>query len=471
VRQFGDEKPKEECGIFGIYAPNQAVARLTYFGLYALQHRGQESAGIAVSDGHNIDVHKGMGLVSEVFSDRIIDGLQGKMAIGHVRYSTTGSSLLANAQPLVVYYQKGMMALAHNGNLTNAVELREELGKDGAVFQTTVDSEVVINLIARYRRGELEDALMKTMIDLRGAYCLIIMAEDKIIGVRDPYGIRPLCVGKLEDNYCLASESCALDTIGAEFIRDVEPGEIVTIDNKGLHSRQGLPKAQRTAVCAFEYIYLARPDSTIDGINVLESRRRMGEELADEFPIEADVVIPVPDSGTSAALGYAAKMGIPFEQGFLKNRYVGRTFIQPTQEMRELSVKIKLNANKSVLVGKRVVMIDDSIVRGTTSSRLVEMVRKAGATEVHMLISSPPISCSCYYGIDTAERDKLIANNMDVEGIARFIGADSLHYLSEEGLMRALGQKQSCLACFNGDYPIEIPNGSLSKYEFEAMAK
>jgi amidophosphoribosyltransferase len=471
VREFGNEKPKEECGIFGIYAPDQAVARLTYFSLYALQHRGQESAGIAVSDGHNIEVHKGMGLVPEVFNDRIIDGLQGKMAIGHVRYSTTGSSLLANAQPLVVYYQKGMMALAHNGNLTNAVELREELGKDGAVFQTTVDSEVVINLIARYRRGELEDALVKTMLDLRGAYCLIIMAEDKIIGVRDPNGFRPLCIGKLEDNFCLASESCALDTIGAEFIRDVEPGEIVTIDKNGLHSRQGLPKAQRGAVCAFEYIYLARPDSTIDGINVLESRRRMGEELANEFPVEADIVIPVPDSGTSAALGYAAKLGIPFEQGFLKNRYVGRTFIQPTQEMRELSVKIKLNANKSVLEGKRVVMIDDSIVRGTTSSRLVDMVRKAGATEVHMLISSPPILHSCYYGIDTDQRDQLIANKLNVEGIARFIGADSLHYLSEEGLMRALGRKQSCLACFNGDYPIEIPNGSLSKYEFEAIAK
>ncbi|MHB8126985.1 MAG: amidophosphoribosyltransferase [Desulfitobacteriaceae bacterium] len=469
MRQLGDDKPKDECGVFGIYAPNQEVARLTYYGLYALQHRGQESAGIAVSDGHNIDVHKGMGLVSEVFSDRIIQQLQGKMAIGHVRYSTTGSSLVTNAQPLVVYYQKGMMALAHNGNLTNAVELREELGKDGAVFQTTVDSEVVINLIARYRRGKLEDALTKTMIDLRGAYCLIIMAEDKLFGVRDPHGVHPLCVGMVGDSYCLASESCALDTIGAEFVRDVEPGEIVTIDEEGLHSHQGLPKARGGAACAFEYIYLARPDSTLDGLNVLESRRRMGEELAMECPIEADMVIPVPDSGTTAALGYAMKLGIPFEQGFLKNRYVGRTFIQPTQEMREVSVRIKLNANKSVLQGKRVIMIDDSIVRGTTSSKLVEMVRKAGATEVHLLISSPPVLHSCYYGIDTAEREKLIATQLDLEGIRRFVGANSLHYLSEEGVMRALGQKQACLACFNGNYPIEIPNGALSKYEFEAQ--
>lgn len=469
MRQHGDEKPKEECGVFGIYAPDQPVARLTYFGLYALQHRGQESAGIAVSDGRNIEVHKGMGLASEVFSNRIIEHLQGKMAIGHVRYSTTGSSLLANAQPLVVYYQKGMMALGHNGNLTNAVELREELGKDGAVFQTTVDSEVIINLIARYRRGELEDAITKTMIDLKGAYCLVIMAEGKLFGVRDPHGFHPLCVGKLGDNYCLASESCALDTIGAEFVRDVEPGEIVTIDKDGLHVRQGLPKARDSAICAFEYIYLARPDSTLDGLNVLESRRRMGEELADEFPLDVDLVIPVPDSGMTAALGYAQKLDLPFEQGFLKNRYVGRTFIQPTQEMREASVRIKLNTNKSVLAGKRVVMIDDSIVRGTTSSKLVEMVRKAGATEVHMLISSPPICYPCYYGIDTAQREKLIANQLDLEGIRRFIGADSLHYLSEEGLMRALGRKPSCLACFNGSYPVEIPDGSFSKYEFEAL--
>ena len=306
-----DDKLKEECGVFGIFAPGQNVTRLTYYGLYALQHRGQESAGIAVSDGRNIIVHKGMGLVSEVFSDRIIDNLGGKMAIGHVRYSTTGSSLLANAQPLVVHYQQGMMALAHNGNLTNDAELREELGKGGAVFQTTVDSEVIINLIARYRRGTLEDAVTKTMIDIKGAYALVILAEDKLMGVRDPYGVRPLCIGRLGDHYCLASESCALDTIGAEFVRDVEPGEIITIDQDGLHSRRGLPPVQ-PAGCSFEYIYFARPDSTLDGLNVTECRRRMGMELAQECPIEADIVVPVPDSGTAAALGYATSSGIPF---------------------------------------------------------------------------------------------------------------------------------------------------------------
>ena len=463
---FYDDKLKEECGVFGIFAPGLNVARLTYYGLYALQHRGQESAGIAVYNGRNIDLHKGMGLVSEVFSDRIIDSLNGKMAIGHVRYSTTGSSLLANAQPLVVHYQQGMMALAHNGNLTNDAELREELGKGGAVFQTTVDSEVIINLIARYRRGTLEDAVTKTMIDIKGAYALVILAEDKLVGVRDPYGVRPLCVGRLGDSYCLASESCALDTIGAEFVRDVEPGEIVTIDEEGLHSRRGLPQVQ-PAGCSFEYIYFARPDSVLDELDVTESRRRMGKELAKECPLEADLVVPVPDSGTSAALGYATSSGIPFEQGLLKNRYVGRTFIQPSQEMREIAVRLKLNPNKRVLRGKRVILVDDSIVRGTTSLKLVEMVRHAGAQEVHLLISSPPVLYPCYYGIDTAEREKLIATQLDVGGIRKFVGADSLHYLSQEGLSRALGGKPTCLACFNGQYPVPVPLGQ-DKLHYEA---
>lgn len=464
--EFGDDKPKEECGVFGIYAPEQEIARLTYYGLYALQHRGQESAGIAVSDGRSITVHKGMGLVSEVFSDSIVDRLKGKMAIGHVRYSTTGSSLLANAQPLVVHYQKGMMALAHNGNLTNALELREELGKNGAVFQTTVDSEVIINLITRYRRDSLEDALVKTMMDLRGAYALVILAEDKLFGLRDPHGVRPLCIGRIGERYCLASESCALDTIGADFIRDVEPGEIVTIDEEGLHSRLGLTKTDRSS-CAFEYIYFARPDSTMDQLNVAESRRQMGIELARECPIEADIVIAVPDSGTASALGYATALGIPFGEGLIKNRYVGRTFIQPTQAMREVGVRLKLNANASVLKDKRVIMIDDSIVRGTTSCKLVDMVKKAGAKEVHFLISSPPVAYPCYYGIDTAEREKLIANQLDVEGIRKYIGADSLHYISEEALLRALGRDTVCLACFNGTYPIPVSNLIRSKNDFE----
>jgi len=466
VFEFGEDKPKEECGVFGIYAPDQEVARLTYYGLYALQHRGQESAGIAVSDGRSISLHKGMGLVSEVFSDSVVDRLKGKMAIGHVRYSTTGSSLVANAQPLVVHYQKGMMALAHNGNLTNAMELREELGKNGAVFQTTIDSEVIINLITRYRRDSLEDALVKTMMDLRGAYALVILAEDKLFGLRDAHGVRPLCIGRIGDRYCLASESCALDTIGAEFIRDVEPGEIVVIDEEGLHSRQALNKIARSS-CAFEYIYFARPDSTIDQLNVSASRRQMGIELARECPIEADVVIAVPDSGTASALGYATALGIPFGEGLIKNRYVGRTFIQPTQAMREVGVRLKLNANTSVLKDKRVVMIDDSIVRGTTSCKLVDMVKKAGAKEVHFLISSPPVAYPCYYGIDTAEREKLIANQLDVEGIREYIGADSLHYISEEGLLRALGTDAVCLACFNGSYPIPISNLNWGKNDFE----
>jgi len=464
-----DDKLQEECGIFGIYAPELDVARLTYYGLYALQHRGQESAGIAVSDGLSIAVHKGMGLVSEVFSDESVTALQGKMAIGHVRYSTTGSSLVANAQPLVVHYQKGMMALAHNGNLTNAAELREELGKDGAVFQTTVDSEVIINLIARYRRGSLEDAVTKTMIDLRGAYALVILAEDKLIGARDPFGIRPLCIGQLGERYLFASESCALDGIGAKLIRDVEPGEIVTIDEEGLHSRQGTP-SPRKAGCAFEYIYFARPDSTIDKINVSEARRKMGIELARECPLEADIVIPVPDSGRAAALGYSHTLGIPFEEGLIKNRYIGRTFIQPTQEMREMAVRLKLNVNTSVLRGKRVVMVDDSIVRGTTSSRLVGMLRQAGAQEVHLLISSPPVLYPCFYGIDTAEREKLIATRLDVDNIRQHVGADSLHYLSSEGLMKALGNEPVCLACFNGDYPVEVPS-KRGKYDFEQKGR
>ncbi|NMA68514.1 MAG: amidophosphoribosyltransferase, partial [Desulfitobacterium sp.] len=399
MRELWEDKPKEECGVFAIYAPEQEVARLTYFGLYALQHRGQESAGIAVFNGKNIEVHKGMGLVMEVFSEEILQKLQGKMAIGHVRYSTSGSSLQANAQPLVVHYQKGMMALAHNGNIINARELREELTQEGAVFQTTVDTEVIVQLIAKYSRSTIQDALIKTMLDIKGAYTIVLASENKIIGVRDPYGIRPLCIGKIEGRYCLASESCALDTIGAEFVRDVEPGEIITIDEEGLHSRQGLPK-EKTALCAFEYIYFARPDSTIDTVNVTESRLRMGIELAKECPIDADIVIPVPDSGTSAALGYAQESGIPFAQGLLKNRYVGRTFIKPNQDMREVAVRIKLNANAQVIKGKRVIMVDDSIVRGTTSSRIVEMLRKVGAKEVHVLICSPPVLYSCFYGID-----------------------------------------------------------------------
>ncbi|MDR1322732.1 MAG: amidophosphoribosyltransferase [Gracilibacteraceae bacterium] len=456
---MNSDKPREECGVFGIYAPEQDTARLTYFGLYALQHRGQESAGIAVSDGRRINVHKAMGLVAEVFADdALITGLRGKMALGHVRYSTTGSSLLANAQPLVVHFQHGMMALAHNGNLTNATSLKEELCRRGVVFHSTTDSEIILNLIAGYKRHNLEDAVIKTMMDIRGAYAILVMGDGKIIGARDPHGIRPLCIGVLEGRYCFASESCALDVIGAEFVRDVRPGEVATISAEGLSSLQSMSGSE-TAHCSFEYIYLARPDSTMDKVNVWESRFRMGRQLALEYPLEADLVIPVPDSGTPAALGYAQTTGRHFAEGLMKNRYVGRTFIQPTQEMRENSVRIKLNGNERVLRGKNVVMVDDSIVRGTTSLKLIQLVRHCGAREVHMLISSPPVRHSCYYGIDTAERERLIANNMDVEGIRRFIGADSLYYLSEAGLRAALRDRDYCMACFTGVYPVAPPRG------------
>ncbi|MDR0433968.1 MAG: amidophosphoribosyltransferase [Gracilibacteraceae bacterium] len=465
-----NDKPREECGVFGVYAPEQDTARLTYFGLYALQHRGQESAGIAVSDGRNIKVHKAMGLVAEVFADdALISGLRGKMAVGHVRYSTTGSSLLANAQPLVVHFQHGMMALAHNGNLTNAARLRDELCQRGVVFHSTTDSEIILNLIAGYKRDGLEDAVIKTMMDIRGAYALLVMGDGKIIGARDPYGIRPLCVGVLEGRYCFASESCALDVIGAEFVRDLRPGEVATISADGLSFRQG-PVGGETAHCSFEYIYLARPDSTMDEINVWESRFRMGRQLAREYPLEADLVIPVPDSGTPAALGYAQVTGRHFAEGLMKNRYVGRTFIQPTQEMRENSVRIKLNGNERILRGKSVVMVDDSLVRGTTSLKLIQLVRHCGAREVHMLIGSPPVRHSCYYGIDTAERERLIANQMDVDGIRRFIGADSLYYLSEAGLRAALRNRDYCTACFSGRYP-DPPPGEQSKNDLENIYK
>lgn len=467
---FTDEL-KEECGIFGIYAPGIDVARLTYYGLYALQHRGQESAGIAVTDGQGIRLHKNMGLVPEVFTEDILARLTGNMAVGHVRYSTTGSSLVVNAQPLVCYYAKGMIALAHNGNLTNAAELRSSLAANGSVFQTTNDSEVVVNLIARYNQNKIEDAILKCMLDIKGAYSLVVMTENKLIGVRDPYGVRPLCIGKMGGAYILASESCALDTVGAEFIRDVEPGEVVTIDENGISSIKKMA-AKTQAACIFEFIYFARPDSVIDGFQVNQVRREMGRQLAREYPVDVDLIISVPDSGNAAARGYAEESGIPFEEGLMKNRYIGRTFIQPNQQMRELAVRLKLNPIRNVLRGKRVLMIDDSIVRGTTSGKMVAMVKEAGAKEVHMCISSPPISYPCYYGIDTSARKELIAAQMSIEEIRKFIGADGLHYLSQEGLLKVFGKEMSqssfCTACFDGNYPIEIPAlGDESKFMLE----
>lgn len=457
---FVPDKPEEECGVFGIYGPGLEVSRLTYYGLYALQHRGQESAGIAITDGNGIKLHKNMGLVPEVFSDDDLQRLTGHIAIGHVRYSTTGSSLVVNAQPLVCYYAKGMIGLAHNGNLTNVAEIRSSLAANGSLFQSTNDSEVIVNLIARYNQSKIEDAILKCMLDIRGSYSLVVMTEDKLIGVRDPFGNRPLCIGKLGDAYVIASESCALDTIGAEFIRDVEPGEIVTVDQNGLTSIKKMA-AKRQATCIFEYIYFARPDSVIDGYQVNQVRREMGRQLAREYPVDVDIVISVPDSGNSAARGYAEESGIPFEDGLMKNRYIGRTFIQPTQEMRSLAVRLKLNPIRNVLKGKRVLMIDDSIVRGTTSGKIVKMLREAGAKEVHMCVSSPPIMHPCYYGIDTSVRKELIASYKTIDEIRDFIGADGLHYLSQEGMLRVFGKEMDqccfCTACFDGDYPIEAP--------------
>ncbi|MDQ0285916.1 amidophosphoribosyltransferase [Desulfofundulus luciae] len=453
------DKPKEECGVFGIYAPGKDVARLTYYGLYALQHRGQESAGIAVGDGRHVRLHKAMGLVPEVFQQGDLDELKGHAAIGHVRYSTTGASSPINAQPLVFRYAGGMLGLAHNGNLTNVSELRARLASTGSVFQSSTDSEVIVNLIARYGQTSLVDAILKCMIDLKGAYSLVILTEKNLLAVRDPHAFRPLCLGTLPGGgYVVASESCALDTVGAHWLRDVAPGEIIIVDENGLTSLQGmLPR--RRAHCIFEYIYFARADSLMDGFNVNRVRREMGRQLAREYAVEADLVIPVPDSGTAAARGYAEASGIPFEEGLMKNRYIGRTFIQPSQDLRDLGVRLKLNPIREVLAGKRVIMVDDSLVRGTTSSKLIAMLRDCGVKEVHLCLSSPPVVHSCYYGIDTSNEEELIAARMPLEEIRRMINADGLYYLSIEGLLSVFGERRNdfCTACFTGDYPVAVP--------------
>ncbi|MDH7577020.1 MAG: amidophosphoribosyltransferase [Bacillota bacterium] len=454
-----DDKPREACGIFGIYAPGLDVARLTYFGLYSLQHRGQESAGIAVSDGRRINCHRGMGLVGEVFTEDLLGRMHGPLAIGHVRYSTTGESTVENAQPLVFHYQQGMLALGHNGNLTNYAVLRKKLAEAGAVFQSTTDSELIVSILARTCNHSLAEGILKTMGEIEGAYSLVVMTESQLYGIRDPYGVRPLCLGRLDQGYVLASESCALDTVGAQFVRDLEPGEVVLIDGNGVTSLRALNLTRR-ALCIFEFVYFARPDSVIDGLGVNQARHALGRELAREYRIEADLVVPVPDSATSSALAYAAATQIPFCEGLIKNRYVGRTFIRPTQEMRDLGVRLKLNPVREVLDGKRVIMIDDSIVRGTTSSKIVQMIREAGAREVHMLVSSPPILYPCYYGIDTSRRGELIAAQHGLSEIREFIGADSLNYLSLEGLFAAmapLASRDFCVACFNGCYPMAPP--------------
>ncbi|MBN2259437.1 MAG: amidophosphoribosyltransferase [Clostridiales bacterium] len=464
------DKLKEECGVFGIYDPiGENLSSLTYFGLVALQHRGQESAGIAIRSGNAINYHKGMGLVQEVFDSHKLMGLDGDICIGHVRYSTTGESYITNAQPLVVRFRGGSIALAHNGNLVNAYEIRNELEKNGAIFQTSIDSEVIANLIAVEYKGNIKEAVLSTLKQIKGAYGLVIIFNDKLIGIRDPNGLRPLVLGKTETGYVFASETAALDVVGAEFIRDVQKGEMITIDENGWESFI-YDDTKRKAICAFEYVYFARPDSTMDTKNVYKTRFRAGQILANEHPVEADIVIAVPDSGIPAAIGYANESGIPYDVGLIKNKYMGRTFIQPDQKTRELSVKLKLNVLKENVEGKRLVLIDDSIVRGTTSKRIINMLREAGATEVHVRVSSPPVKHSCYFGIDTPSKKQLVGSSMTIDEICELIGADSLGYLSIDGLVESIGKgyDRLCAACFNGDYPMPVPM-SGKKYIFEKM--
>src|SRR6266702_4642773 len=452
------QRPEEECGVFGIYNHPEA-ANLTYLGLYALQHRGQESCGIVSSDGIGLHSHKNMGLVADVFGNQeIFKSLPGKGAIGHVRYSTTGSSVLKNVQPIMVDYSRGSIAVAHNGNIVNAQIIKDELEAWGSIFQTTMDTEIIVHLLASSKANSLVERLGEALNRIKGAYCLLFITETRMIAARDPHGFRPLCLGKLGDAYVVASESCALDLIEADFIREIEPGEIIEIDKNGMTSHFPLKKAE-PAPCIFEFVYFARPDSFIFGKNVYQVRKELGRELAREHRIEADVVIPVPDSGVPAAMGYAEESGIRFELGLIRNHYVGRTFIEPRQSIRHFGVKIKLNPVREVLKGKRVIVIDDSIVRGTTSRKIVKMVRHAGASEVHVLISSPPTSYPCYYGIDTPTRKELISSSHTIDEITRYITADSLGYLSREGLLTAVGGNDGtyCRACFSGDYPIAFP--------------
>jgi amidophosphoribosyltransferase len=464
-----DDKLHEECGVFGIWNHPDAAA-VTALGLHALQHRGQEATGIVSFDGHHFHSHRGIGLVGDNFGDaRVIASLAGHRAVGHNRYATTGDTLLRNVQPLYADFEFGGFAVGHNGNLTNATALRRALVRRGCLFQSTTDSEVFIHLIAISLYSTVVDRLIDALKQVIGAYSLIALSNEAMLGVRDPMGVRPLILGRIVNtdgtgSWVLASETCALDIVGAEFVRDVEPGEIVVINDQGLHSIK--PFGRNTSrFCVFEYIYFARPDSVVEGMPVYQARKRIGAELARESHVPADVIVPVPDSGVPAAMGYAAESGVPFELGIIRNHYVGRTFIEPTDSIRHLGVKLKHSANKTVLEGKRVVLVDDSIVRGTTSRKIVEMVRAAGAAEVHMRISSPPTTHSCFYGIDTPERGKLLAARHSVAEMASLIGVDSLAFISIDGLYRALNHKgrdaerpQYCDACFTGEYPIPVPD-------------
>jgi amidophosphoribosyltransferase len=465
----------ESCGVFGIYAPGVDVARITFFGLYALQHRGQESAGIATADGKKVYLHTSMGLVSQVFTEDELAQLHGHIAIGHTRYSTTGSSRACNAQPILIEANSTTIALAHNGNIVNAKFLSDELSQQGYTFATTTDSEIIANLVMSSTERNPVDKIRYAMRRLQGAYSLVILTKDKLMGVRDPMGVRPLCLGTIDGGWVIASESCALGHVGAQFIREIEPGEIVVINKNGV--RSFTEESTRKALCIFEYIYFARPDSVIQGKLLYSARQAMGKILAREYPVDADLVMGVPDSATAAGIGYAVASGIPYCEGLIKNRYVGRTFIEPDQRLRDLGVKLKFNPLAETIVGKRLIVVDDSIVRGTTTPKVVAMLKRAGAKEVHLRICSPPIRHPCFFGVDMATRWELIAAQKTIPEIKEAIGADSLGYISIEGLIESVGLPKDmfCLACFTGDYPIPvqlemdklalevIPSGSLSE--------
>lgn len=459
-----DEGPKDKCGIFGI-SEHPNAADLSYLGLYSLQHRGQESAGIAIHNGKNIIDHRGMGLVSEVFSRRVLDKLRGNTAIGHVRYSTTGSSELKNAQPFVFEFAGGRIAIAHNGNLTNACQIKKSLEEYGSIFQTTADTEVIIHLIARSRKHDIVERLQEALGQVQGAYSLTLLYNDRLIAVKDPHGFRPLCLGKLGGTWIVASESCSLDLIGAHYERELENGEIISVRGGKLESFK-MPAAERPAHCIFEFIYFARPDSHIFGQSVYRVRKNLGAELAKEAPAEADIVTPIPDSGTYAALGYAQQSGVPFDIGLTRNHYVGRTFISPSQDLRDLGVKIKLNPIREVITGKRVVVIEDSIVRGTTSRARIKTLREVGAKEIHMRVSCPPHRFPCPYGIDFPTRGELIASSKTQEEIRQYLGLDSLSYLSYEGMLRAmtLPAENFCTSCFSGNYPLKYDSQTYEQF-------
>ena len=457
-----EDKLHEECGVVGIFTDNvEITSQLIYYGLFSLQHRGQESAGIAIHTGKRIEFHKDMGLVADVLEPKVIDKFSGNIAIGHVRYSSDGEREKQNAQPLVVRYKDGSIALAHNGNLVNADSLRDMLENQGVIFQTSTDSEVVANLISRHYKGDIVKSIQTTMELVKGAYAFVVMTEKALIGVRDNYGLRPLCLGKREDGYILASESCGITAMGGEFIRDIEPGETVVINENGLESIKSSKYAQQR-LCIFEHVYFARPDSNLDGVNVYETRYNSGKFLAQEAPVKADLVFCVPDSGTPAALGYAQELNIPYGLGLIKNRYAKRTFIEPRQSLREEGVKTKLSVLKEIVKDKVVVMVDDSIVRGTTTKQIVKMVKVAVAKDFHVSLYSPPVTHSCFICINTPDRSMLIGAHKTVEEIREYIQADSLHYLSLENLIKATGSTAGyCKACLNGDYPMEVPNNGI----------